>query len=884
MCGNKGSEQTQTTSTAPPPEVMKAYQGILSRAQTVADTPYQAYGGQRVADFTADQQAGFQGVRNAQGISEPYFDQAGQYIQQATGPITSQQIQGYMDPYTQQVIDATAADFAVQNERQLDQVTGNAALQGALGGNRVEVAKALAAEQQNRVQNPILANMRSQGYSQALSAAQQDAARQLQGAGLSANVGTAAQNAALTDATALLGAGGQQQALGQAQLDVPYQDFLEQRAYPFQTTQWLAGINSSIAPHMGQTQTTTQPGANPLNSIIGGVTAGVGTLGATGAFGSTGWLAPLMLSDERAKEDIIPVGEMFDGTPLYRFRYKGDPQTQIGVMAQDVEQTNPGAVADIGGLKAVDMDSATRPAAIRGQYAGGGVAIPYGDVNTGVPMVDLPMARAASPQAMPQRPEDPGMATMLNKLTPALKGIREGYLSRQAPTTGWEATVTPAVPQMAVGGAVDGFKPMGVLSALSGDGGFQPMGLIDVLQNGGGMGLIDVMKDKGFGSAIDAVKDRDDMSGLALAEGSGLTDIGGAMPMRAIGGVVDLEEGEGGIYAPVAEVQSQPQPQQKSEGSFATNPWMALTNAGLRMMASRSPNVGQAIGEGGMAGIQTLGEQHTRRLQEERTALEAQRVKDATAIARAKLAQGPEATALMRNLEAAGIKPGTPEYRDAVLRGIQQGTTVNVSPGEKSYDQELGKALATEFVESQKSGAKAAEDIGDLRVMEKAVADPNLYTGAGGETIHGLKKAAQTLFGVEVQGVPEGEIVQRISSKVALSLKDQLPGPMSDSDREFLRSIPANLSTSPEGARRVIALGIAQKQWMFDRAKAVQQFASENQGRLTPEVYGVLGQIDEQWGQRMSGIVDELRSQPQAGRKSPGVGVDDAFKKKYGLE
>jgi Chaperone of endosialidase len=67
------------------------------------------------------------------------------------------------------------------------------------------------------------------------------------------------------------------------------------------------------------------------------------------------------LSDARAKEDIEPVGELDDGQTIYRYRYAGDPRTQIGLIAQEVEQTNPDAVIDdfVGDLKGVDYAKAT---------------------------------------------------------------------------------------------------------------------------------------------------------------------------------------------------------------------------------------------------------------------------------------------------------------------------------------------------------------------------------------------------------------------------------------------------------------------------------------------------------------------------------------------
>ena len=50
------------------------------------------------------------------------------------------------------------------------------------------------------------------------------------------------------------------------------------------------------------------------------------------------------LSDERAKEDKDRIGTTDDGLGIYSFKYKGDPKTQIGLMAQEVKRKKPSAV------------------------------------------------------------------------------------------------------------------------------------------------------------------------------------------------------------------------------------------------------------------------------------------------------------------------------------------------------------------------------------------------------------------------------------------------------------------------------------------------------------------------------------------------------------
>jgi hypothetical protein len=44
------------------------------------------------------------------------------------------------------------------------------------------------------------------------------------------------------------------------------------------------------------------------------------------------------------KQDIVLVGRLDNGLGLYSFRYRDDPQTYVGVMAQDAQMVRPDAV------------------------------------------------------------------------------------------------------------------------------------------------------------------------------------------------------------------------------------------------------------------------------------------------------------------------------------------------------------------------------------------------------------------------------------------------------------------------------------------------------------------------------------------------------------
>jgi hypothetical protein len=133
----------------------------------------------------------------------------------------------------------------------------------------------------------------------------------------------------------------------------------QRRGIPVQALGLLAQIGIPIAGLGTQSQgtgsTTNQmSGAQQFGMIAGGLGSLFG-----GGGGSTAGNVFKMISDRRAKEDIQQVGALFDGTPVYRYRYIGQPAFQIGLMAQDVEKVTPEAVGMIGRFKAVDYKLAT---------------------------------------------------------------------------------------------------------------------------------------------------------------------------------------------------------------------------------------------------------------------------------------------------------------------------------------------------------------------------------------------------------------------------------------------------------------------------------------------------------------------------------------------
>lgn len=79
-----------------------------------------------------------------------------------------------------------------------------------------------------------------------------------------------------------------------------------------------------------------------------------GLLGGLTDLATTGMKAYTMFSDRRLKKNIQQIGKMANGLNIYSYEYIWGGSTQLGVMAQEVEQVKPEAVFEVGGYKAVD--------------------------------------------------------------------------------------------------------------------------------------------------------------------------------------------------------------------------------------------------------------------------------------------------------------------------------------------------------------------------------------------------------------------------------------------------------------------------------------------------------------------------------------------------
>lgn len=578
-------------------------------------------------------------------------------------PVGASQIAKYESPYTQQVVNATQNEFNNQNAQQQQQVKGNAISQGAFGGDRAGVAAGITAGQEQLAQAPVIAGLENQGYAQALGEAntqqqtqlQQQIAKQqaaltgaqgtaglgaqeagavgqeyglgLQGsqgiAGLGqtalganeanswlasqagyglSNLGNQLYSQTMGQGNAMLGAGGLQQQVQQEQLNVPYQQFLAQQAYPFQSTGWMANIAEGLGGASGGSSSTSSPGPSVGSQVAGAGLTGTAILGMTGAFGPSGYL------------------------------------TGAGAGAGAYSSAMQGALAD-GAMAAYAKDGGGIP-----HRAGGG---PIG-ISTGVP--DQSISIVPGGAGLGAGPSSPGHSSIMapSGTTSTTKGgdstfgsILKGAGTIAAGIYGGPAGALAAGAlgsqvHFAPGGGIIHFPTNATRMPGTGRSGITanentphiPHPFMPRMRLAGGGGTMD--------DNFTAAEDDQSPGGIT---GSGPMDLT-PMPVPPIppqhhgrGITARALPGSGDAAMPVPPIPpDQPPPQSTGDGQGITasmdspaptarpvaadqsqrSPWQALLAAGLGIMGGTSPHALTNIGRGGMQGLE-FGEQQRAR-------------------------------------------------------------------------------------------------------------------------------------------------------------------------------------------------------------------------------------------------------------------------------
>lgn len=291
----------------------------------------EAAAGRRLAAGSTLDQLQFQGLSDAMMRQYGAAQALGQQAYGAGSTLANFDFQSQMAQYQSSLQAAMAASGAANNMQMnaanmlgnFGNSAANSLLQNALGG----VGNLFGGSQQ------ALNQMFGAGSSVPSQLLQSFLTQQ--GQGLQGN--QALMNAALQN----LGLGGQlgQQQYNtlQGQLGALYQEWMRTQA---QYNPLLPYMFQGATGYVPMQQTSTPGFWDYFTNILG---SGIGAAGSI----IGGGLAGGLFSDERMKENIIPIGYVGD-VPFFEYDYTGFPGKQVGTLAQEVVKTHPNVVYTTG--------------------------------------------------------------------------------------------------------------------------------------------------------------------------------------------------------------------------------------------------------------------------------------------------------------------------------------------------------------------------------------------------------------------------------------------------------------------------------------------------------------------------------------------------------
>jgi len=217
-----------------------------------------------IAPQNADQLAGMDMVRAGAGTGMGNIGFASDMARRAAGGVTQADIQGFYNPYEDQVIGNAMNDLSRQRGINMMQINSQAEAAKAFGGDRAEVAKSLASDEWTRRMAEMVGGLRFGGYNSAMDAAFRNNGAMLAGAGGLLDAANQERQAVYGDAMMRQGVGDTQYAYDQGLLDHPL------KMAQLQVDAGVAGLGA---------QRPTSSGGGGISGAMGGALGGFDTFG-----------------------------------------------------------------------------------------------------------------------------------------------------------------------------------------------------------------------------------------------------------------------------------------------------------------------------------------------------------------------------------------------------------------------------------------------------------------------------------------------------------------------------------------------------------------------------------------------------------------------------
>jgi hypothetical protein len=265
-------------SSRPPEYIERGASFAVDRATEIANRPYERYQGNRVSDLSGNERTGIDMARSAVTSNDArgYLDKAGASIDGVT-PWGTETMEKYMNPYVSGVLDQSLKrENEAFSQRQVAN-KGRSAAVGAFGSDRAALIEASETGRHLDAVGDITARGYDAAFRQAADMWRADNDMKLRSADAYRAVGGDINRLNSEQITDLLRTGGADRMLQQMQLDVDYNDFIEQRDWDITNLQPL--LSTLGAAQGGGTTSYQGPKASGAGQALGAAAALIGYYG-----------------------------------------------------------------------------------------------------------------------------------------------------------------------------------------------------------------------------------------------------------------------------------------------------------------------------------------------------------------------------------------------------------------------------------------------------------------------------------------------------------------------------------------------------------------------------------------------------------------------------
>jgi hypothetical protein len=269
---------TETQIVREAPEIEARKLALIDSARALIGTNPQLPNYQ-VAGFSDAQQRALAMGEQGIGAYMPYLTGAAGMVGGATQQFNQGDINRFMNPYQQSVIDESLRQINRQGDISQQNLQAQAVRSGAFGGSREGVQRAELQRGLSDTRNQAITGALSQGYTQALAASEAEKNRLLQGSQAAAGIAQLAQSLGQGDVNFLYNMGQAQQGQNQAELDALRASRLQTVMQPYQNLAYLSDIYKGTPSTQMAASTSYTPSPSPFQTYLG-LTGGLITGGA----------------------------------------------------------------------------------------------------------------------------------------------------------------------------------------------------------------------------------------------------------------------------------------------------------------------------------------------------------------------------------------------------------------------------------------------------------------------------------------------------------------------------------------------------------------------------------------------------------------------------